>query len=195
MDDGTYRVTVLPISEPVTLTEAKAQCRVDISDDDALITSLIVAARQYCEGIDWLAYMTQTIEFWLDGWPADDEIELPRPPLQSVASVEYYDVNGVKYTLATSVYDVDLVSTPGAIYLKYLQTWPTLQLRDRNAICITYDAGWDTPAYMPQTIKQAILLLVGYWYEQRESVLIGTISKSIEFGVNALLGLTSAKRF
>jgi uncharacterized phiE125 gp8 family phage protein len=195
MSEATYRVTVPPTSEPVTLAEAKAQCRVDISDDDAYITALIVAAREYCEAIDWCAYLTQTIELWLEDWPLDDEIELPRPPLQSVTKIEYYDVNDVKYTLPTTVYAADVVSVPGAIVLRYLQTWPTIVLREYNAICVTYVAGWDTPAYLPQVIKQAILLLVGHWYENREATTIGAVSRPIDFAVKALLGVHSAKAF
>jgi uncharacterized phiE125 gp8 family phage protein len=195
MNEGTYRVIVPPTSEPVSLSEAKAQCRVDISDDDAYLTSLITVARQYCEAIDWCAYLTQTIEYWIEDWPLDDEIELPRPPLQSVTSIEYYDVHDMKTTLPTAVYAVDAVSVPGLIHLKYLQTWPVTQLRDYNAICITYQAGWDTPAYMPIVIKQAMLLLIGHWYENREATTNGTVNRSIEFAVNALLSLNSVKAF
>ena len=37
------------IVEPVTLTEAKDFCKVDIDTDDSLISALITAARQDCE--------------------------------------------------------------------------------------------------------------------------------------------------
>ena len=37
------------IREPVTLNEAKAQCRVEHNADDDLIQSYITAAREYCE--------------------------------------------------------------------------------------------------------------------------------------------------
>jgi uncharacterized phiE125 gp8 family phage protein len=191
----TYRLITPPTFEPVTLTEAKAQCRIDIDDDDALIVGLIQAAREYCEAIDWCAYCTQTIELWLEDWPLDDEIELPRPPLQSVTSVEYYDVNDVKYTLPTTVYAADTVSVPGVVHLRYLQNWPLVVLRDYNAICVTYVAGWDETAYMPIVIKQAMLLLVGHWYENREAVTVGAVSRPIDFGVKALLALNSARSF
>jgi uncharacterized phiE125 gp8 family phage protein len=64
-----------------------------------------------------------------------------------------------------------------------------------NPICVTYKAGWTTAALVPQTIRQAMLLLIGHWYENREEALTGTISRSIEFGVKALLGVERAFRF
>ena len=69
-----------PASEPVTLAEAKVQCRVDTSDDDAYITSLIVAARTYVEDILDISIMGQTWEARYDAFPLW-EIILPRPPM------------------------------------------------------------------------------------------------------------------
>ncbi len=42
-------LTVPPAGEPLTLAEAKLHLRVDLSDDDALITALISAAREQAE--------------------------------------------------------------------------------------------------------------------------------------------------
>jgi uncharacterized phiE125 gp8 family phage protein len=189
------KVIVPPTLEPITLAEAKAQCRVDGAEEDALISGYITAAREYCAGFDWRAYLTQTLELWLEAWPHDDEIELPKPPLQSVTSIEYYLTDDTKVTLPATVYGVDAISTPGTVRLKYCQQWPSAVLRDYNAICITYVAGYANTALVPQTIKQAMLLLVGHWYENREATLVGTISKSIDFAVRALLDVNRTLRF
>ncbi len=186
------KVTVPPTAEPITLEEAKAQCKVDIADDDALITSLITAARVYCEKIGWRAYLTQTIQLWIDEWPSSGRISLPKPPLQSVTSIKYYDTADVEATLGTDVYAVDTISEPGLAWLKYNQTWPTTLLREHHGICVTYVAGWTYAANVPQSEKQAMLLLVGHWYENREATTVGVVSRPIDFAVRALLGLDRA---
>lgn len=189
------KLITAPTVEPVTLAEAKLQCRVDLDDDDALIVGLIVSAREWCEAHDWRAYLTQTYELWLPNWPIGTAIQLPRPPLASVTKVEYYDTADMKYTLGTSIWTTDTISIPGAVQLKYNQVWPSTVLREYNAICVTYVAGWDSPADMPQRIRQAILLLVGHWYENRENSTVGAVNRSIEFGVLSLLNIDRAMRF
>ena len=72
-----------PALEPVTLAEAKAHLRVDISDDDDLITAIIKAAREYCE-----EYLDRTLVHtqWtmrMDAFPW--EFKLPRPPMAPVS--------------------------------------------------------------------------------------------------------------
>jgi uncharacterized phiE125 gp8 family phage protein len=190
-----WRIITPPALEPLTLAEAKAQCRVDITTDDALLATLISVARDTCERISWRAFLTQTIELWLDAWPTASHILLPRPPLQSVTKIEYYDTADVKSTLASTVYAVDAISEPGKVWLKYNQSWPTMSLREHNAICVTYVAGWTNPVDVPQSARQAMLLLIGHWYENRETVLVGAMSKSIEFGVQALLGANRVNQF
>jgi hypothetical protein len=59
-----------PASEPVSLTDAKLQCRVTISDDDTLITRLIVAARRYCETFLRRQLVTATWQMTLDTFPS-----------------------------------------------------------------------------------------------------------------------------
>lgn len=195
--EGKWRVTAPPTFEPLSLAEAKQQCRVDLSltDENLLIESYIRAAREFCAGLDWRAYCTQTMELWLDEWPDDDEIIIPRPPLQSVTSVKYYGIDDVEYTFDPAKYFVDTVGEPGQVHLRGYQMWPVTVLRDYNAVCVTYVAGWSTPDLVPETIKQAMRLIVGHFYENREDTQSGTVNRQIENGVRALLGVNQVRSF
>jgi uncharacterized phiE125 gp8 family phage protein len=179
-----------PALEPVTLAEAKAHIRVDGNDEDALITSLITAAREYCEGFQNRSYITQTWGLWLDSFPSEDYIRIPLPPLQSVASIKYYGTDNAEYTMDAADYFVDDKSEPGRAVLAYNKTWPTTALRPANGVCIEFVAGYgDAASDVPQKAKQAILLLIGHWYANREAILTGSVSKEIEFAVKALLSM------
>ena len=85
-----------PILEPMTLAEAKLHLRVDGTDEDDLITALIVAARRRAEHLLTRALITQTWELTLDEFPAAD-IQLPKPGVLSIVSVKYLDSAGVEY--------------------------------------------------------------------------------------------------
>lgn len=176
-----------PAEEPITLDEAKKHLRVDIANDDTLISSLITAAREYCEDFQNRAYITQTWQLWLDGWPDGSEISIPKPPLQTVSSIKYYSEDGAEYTLPAEDYIVDVQSQPGRVVLASGKSWPDVSLRPANAVVVDFVVGYGDAVDVPQRVKQAILLLVGHWYEHREAVLTGSISKEIEFTVSALL--------
>lgn len=183
-----------PAVEPVTLAEAKAHLRVDVSDDDAYIGTLITAAREWCEQyLDRTLVDTQWV-MRFDAFPPDGthDIELPRPPMVSsgtataVALTFTYE-NGTTATYSTASYRVDRASTPGAVKTLYGQTWPP-HLRDDNAISVTWWAGYGASgSSVPAAVRSAVLMIVGSLYEQRSAVLTGSISKEIEFGVKSLL--------
>lgn len=183
------KLIIPPAEEPISLGEAKPCLRVDFNDDDVLINRLITAARQYCEDFQRRAYITQTWELWLDAWPDKDYITIPRPPLQSVTFVKYYGADNKEYTLPTTDYFVDDKNEPGRVVLAYGKSWPSTTLRPANAVMVQFIAGYGTADKVPEKIKQAMYLLIGHWYEHREAVLTGSISisKEIEFAVNALL--------
>ncbi len=158
--------------------------------DSGLIEGLITAAREYAEGFQNRQYITATWGLWLDGWPRGDRITVPLPPLQSVASVKYYGTDDTEYTLAATEYTVDDKSEPGKLFLRYGKTWPSITLRPHNGVCVEFVAGYGaTGASVPEKVKQAMKLLIGHWYRNREAVITGVTSKEIEFAVKSLLWL------
>ena len=183
--------TVEPAAEPVSTAEAKDHVRVDISDDDALIGALIATAREYVEEASRRALVTQTWRFSLEAWPETDTIELPRAPLQSVTTFSYTDEDGNSTTLVEGTdYEVDAESEPGKVVLAANQSWPWVDLHPKTPIQITYVAGYGDASDVPQRWKQAVLLLVGHWYENRElAVVSGAVPKEIPFAVESLINL------
>lgn len=105
------------------------------------------------------------------------EILLPRSPLRSVTSIQYYDTDGVLQTLASGAYIVDTISEPGRITPAAGTAWPSTQNR-ANAVLITFDAGYGANgATVPQGILHWILLVTATLYENREMVAILTRGK------------------
>ncbi len=162
------KLITAPSTYPVTLAEAKLHCRVDIADDDTLITALITAATEMAEQKTGRAIMTQTLELTLDAFP--DAFELTRVPVQSVTSVKYYDTTGTQQTLSNTLYALDAAEDFGFAHISpvYGGTWPTT--RDQiNAVAVRYVAGYADAASVPQSIKNWILLMVSTMYANRET--------------------------
>lgn len=166
MDYPGLSVTTPPTEEPVTLAEAKTQCQIApaVTAHDTILTRLISAARRQAEQDTHRQILTATYRLTLDRFPTGNSpILLPRPPVQSVTSIQYVDVAGVTQTLATSVYQLRSNREPAEIVLKYLQTWPTTRA-EHDAVTIVYVAGYaDTAAELDaaeEHLKTAILFLV-----------------------------------
>jgi uncharacterized phiE125 gp8 family phage protein len=175
-------------SEPVSLEELKTHLRADGDDEDALIDSYILAARHKVEADTGRALLSQTWSMTLDKAPANRKpIMLPIGPVSAVSSITSYSTADASSTVATSVYRADTASVPARIVLKDGQDWPS-GLRPENALTVVFVAGYGTtPASVAdQQLLQAIKLLVGHWYANREAVLVGSISKDIELAYAAL---------
>jgi len=192
------KLITAPASEPITLDEAKDHLRVDVSEDDALITTLIVAAREAAEHITGRALMQQTWELALDCFHDIEDcdlryrigrhayrINIPKPPLVSITSVKYYDTDGTLQTMASSDYQLDDHSEPARLMPAYGTCWPST--RDQaNAVMIRYVAGYADAASVPQQIKNWMLLRIGMLYENRESVAAGVTLTEVPY-VDCLL--------
>lgn len=163
-----------PASEPLDLATAKLHCRVDGTDDDALITALIVAAREQAEHETGRALVTQTWELVHDVFPS--AFVLRKSPIQSVTSIKYLDsTSGLEQTLDPADYLLDNASEPGYVVPGYGKAWPA-SFAVPNAVRCRYVCGYGNAAAVPQAIKQWMLLAVGTMYAQRETAIAGQIA-------------------
>ena len=179
--------TSAPAVTPVSLADAKAHLRLDASDEDALVTSLIETATAHIEREYGLALITQALTIIRDAWPETWLLELPFAPVQSVASITTYEADGGSFAFDSGHWFADLASAPPRIVLHGTAPWPRPGRR-ANGIEIVVTAGYgDEPDDVPTPIRQAVLLLVAHWYEQREPVAIGFGAQEIPATVAALL--------
>lgn len=176
-----YKVITAVSTEPVTLAEAKLHLRIDVMDDDTLITALITAAREFAEHYTGRALAPQTLEMALDEFTGDC-IDLDMPPVASITSVKYTDAAGVEQTVSSADYSLSAYGNSRRIDLGYGKTWPSTQ-EIPDAVRIRYVTGYTTA---PKAVKSALLLLIGHLYENRQSV--STLnSNEVPMGARALL--------
>lgn len=179
-------LSVAPTTEPVTSDEMKSHLYVSGTDHDTYIASLIKAARSAIESETNRALMTQDWVLTLDRFPSG-VIELPYPPIQSIQEIAYTDSNGDAQTLDAANYQLDTAAEPGRLAPARLCSWPTTDGETLGAVSITYRAGWTSADDIPPELLQAIKLLAGHWFENREEVVVGTTASQLPFAVRAIV--------
>lgn len=181
-------VVTPPAVTPVTLAEAKAQLRVTVATEDTLITRLINVATDYVERDTGRALITQVWKLSLTRFPLGRVIGIPKPPLQSVASVKYTPDGGTLTTFAASNYLVDTDAEPGAVVLNVNKTWPSDTLQAANGVEIEFTAGYGAAETdVDEAARHAELMMLSHLYEHREAVLVGPTAIALPLGVRALL--------
>lgn len=184
--------SVEPTLYPVTLDDVLEHCRITSRDEDEVLTRAIKAATRHVERMLDRQLVTATWIYYLDDFPDESIILLPKPPLQSVSSISY-----ISATLGTATpftaFTVDGACEPGRVFLNYGCVWPTCR-GHFNDVVITFKAGYGAAACtaaasvaaVPETYKLAIRALVGHWYENREAVGVDQIGSIIPLGFAAI---------
>lgn len=150
-----------PSAEPITLEEACDHLRVDDEGERFIVLRLISVARAFVEDYCAARWAPRTAVLKCDAW--EDMARMPEAPIQSVATITYTDTNGATQTLSTDVYELRADGLEAAIVAKYGQVFPPI--RSGSRITVTVLAG---PSAMPLAVKHAMLLYIGYAYENRE---------------------------
>ena len=145
---------VAPVTEPVTLAEAKEYARIDGTLEDTLITSLIKVARLHCEAFTGKAIIRKTVTIESFSFPY--QWQMPYGPLASandVTKVVTIDQNGTETALN---YQVNIGLFPKIAITSGDQSFK---------FKMVYTAGFTT---VPDDIKLAIKMMVNTMYERRE---------------------------
>lgn len=181
-------VTTAPASEPVTAAELRTQLRIDATDEDTYLATLITAARELVESMSARRGITRTEKLLLDFFPPGDTIVIPAAPVSAVGSIVTKDEDDVSTAFASSNYVVDTSGPVAKIVLKSGCSWPTLPSNAKpvNAIEIPFTSGYADAASVPGKMKLAIKLLAGHFYENREDSTPLTI-KNIPNGVQSIM--------
>ncbi len=127
---------------------------------------LIASARLTAETRLKRYLITQTIDFYLDGFSGDIKL----PPFQSVTSITYTDSDGATQTLATDQY----VAEMSKITLAYGESWPETR-QQNNAVKIRLVVGYGNASAVPACIKNWMLIRIKQAYDQRDAVNVGNI--------------------
>lgn len=169
------RLVAVTGTEPVTLSEIKAMCRVDadITADDTLLTALGKAARSQCEHLLDRTIVAATWERTLDAFP-EDGIQLAWPTVNSITSVQYVNAAGDLTTLSSSLYTLDDKEHPGWVLPAEDTDWPTT-LDTANAVRVTFTTRWTEGGNdaIPEDVKNWILMRAATAYKFREQVASG----------------------
>ena len=182
-----------PAKLPVTMDEVRAHLRIDATDidEEAPMAADLRAATNQAELYLSQSLITQTWTLFRDSWPTTArskgdawwdgvrqgaisslfsggrEMELPKWPLISVTHIKTYDDDDTATTFAASKYFVDTTSRPGRIVLREAAAAPA-PTRVANGVEVQYVAGYG-PDYadVPEDIRQGILRMIAYLYENR----------------------------
>ena len=179
------RLKTAPAAEPLTLAQCYLQERLTPTGspathpEDTLIEIYITGIREWVEAQTKRALITQAWTMTMDGFPSAGFIEIPKRKLQSISSIKYIDEDGDQQTWSDSLYEVDTISDPGRVQPIEDETYPATKAT-LGAVEIEFVAGYgDASADIDQTLILAMLLLFGNSYQNRESIVIGTISSEL----------------
>lgn len=185
-----------PAVEPLVLADVKNFINVSHTDDDALITSLIKAARQHVEQTYNVALINQTWDFTLDEFPQYKETSDPDAlieplikPVSSVTSITYYDAANVLQTLSASAYEL-VANNYGWPYIRraYNNFWPETYDRT-DAVKVRIVAGYGASgANVPEPVKIGMSMFVKFMYDNREDMPVRPYVRTMDLLLNNHFG-------
>ena len=175
-----------PAEEPVSLVETKAFLRLDSDAEDALVTTLIAAARLHVEGATGRALVRQSWRAVLDAWPAERVVRLPVAPLLELTEIRVFDEQDDEHVIGLGQFQAETGVAPARLLLPGTVVGMP-GLRERLGIEIDYVAGFGEAVDVPRDLKQALLALVAHWFEHRDAVIVAGSGAVVPAGFDRLV--------
>ena len=151
-----------PASEPLTLALAKVHLAIGHTDDDALITKDIKAARILAEKHTNRIFGSRSFLVQYTCWPKNGCIHLPIEPATAITQMRYKDTDGVTQIVASSNYKTWLNHSPPLLKMVTGYTFPTFSIDEPAPLEIEFVAGESTTEELEMLCK-AIELTLEYW--------------------------------
>lgn len=182
----TLSMLVGPQIEPISVDEAKVYLKIDHEAENEVVAALISAARLNVERVTRRVLIEQHWRLYLDKLPENKLIELGIGPVREVLQATYYEADGQAQQISPNDYVIDVSSIPAR--LKFNLNVQHDHVRPLNGYEIDFVAGFGpTTLDVPHDLRQAILMLVVHWYQNRSAVITDMNGTTTPQGVNELL--------
>ena len=155
---------------------------------------ILTAATQAAEAHTKLALVRKQAKWYANDFPAGDIVFDDFNPVRDVSSISYKDSTGTATTLSTADYNLDFHGDTLRIYPAYSTSWPSVYPYSdaRDNVTITFTAGYgstegnqDSSGSVPERVNAAIKIIAADLYENRESVVVGTVVNSVNIPATA----------
>lgn len=169
-------LTISNVGETLlTLAEAKQYLKIYHDDDDSEILQLLAEAYGKAEARTGRQLRTASAVLTLDRFPPNGQpIVLPRPPLVSVESVNYF--NAANESQSLTGFQLGSALVPGIIALPTTSTrWPDTKERI-DAVTVTYSCG----GVEPEQVRSAVRLMLDLDYNAIEGQRADQINRRID---------------
>lgn len=180
-----------PAADILSLGEIKQHLKIFHNDEDDFLTRILKSVTARLDGYHGEFHrclINQTWKIQLEQWCFP--LRLPFVPVVSISSVKYWDnaTPSVQQTWAAANYTLHEDVLGAFLQIKYNVSPPNLYVQRIDAIDVEFVSGYGAAATaIPEPIREAALLWIGDSYENRETVVTGTIVSQIPQAVERLI--------
>jgi uncharacterized phiE125 gp8 family phage protein len=163
-----YVVETPPLSPALELNAVKEHLKITDNDSDSYLLSLIKVVTDQAESITGRDLINKTYKGFIDYFPAcsNRNIQIRKTKLQSITSIQYYVDNILTTFDSNKYYITESDNGFSTINLYEDESWPTNVDKRRQAVVITFVAGYgDDSCDIPAGLRQAMLSSIAMLYD------------------------------